>query len=65
MRGPPDPEVRSPAAANGRAKSQDLFHTEDSKSAALDLQARRLSRLYFLAHDISRTIAHLAYGVCR
>jgi hypothetical protein len=65
MTHPPDPEMRSPAAANGRAKSQDNLHTPSCTSVALELQALRLRRIYFLAHDIARTVAALAYGVAR
>jgi hypothetical protein len=60
----PDLETRR-GAGQGTPKSQGKNHTADLKSDVLEFQAGKLRRLYFLAHDISRTIAHLAFGVCR
>ena len=62
---PPDPESERAAAANGGPKSQDKIHTASFKSDAHELQASRLRRVYFLAHDFARTVAALAYGVAR
>ena len=62
---PPDPEMRRAPAANGGPNSQDKIHTASFKSDAHELQASRLRRIYFLAHDIARTVAALAYGVAR
>jgi hypothetical protein len=65
MRGPPDPEMRKGRLAKGSPQSQEINRTQSFKSDALELQALRLQRLYFLAHDMARTVAALAYGVAR
>jgi hypothetical protein len=65
MRGPPAPEMRKGRLAKGSPKSQDKIHTAICTSDAFELQALRLRRIYFLAHDIARTVAALAYGVAR
>jgi len=66
MRGPPDPEMRNPAAANGRANSQNgIKSTTDNKRDALDVQAEKLRRLYCFCHATACTIASLAFAVSR
>ena len=65
MHSPPNPKMRSPAAANGRAKSQENIHTEDSSLAAFDFQAQKLRRLFSLCQATACTVAHLAFAVSR
>jgi len=65
MHGPPNQKSERAPAANGSPNSQDKIHTASCTSVALELQALRLRRIYFLAHDIARTVAALAYGVAR
>ena len=65
MHGPPDPEMRSPAAANGRAKSQSKIEPDHLTEATSVLQAETLCRLYFFCRATACTIARLAFGVCR
>jgi hypothetical protein len=62
---PPDPEMGRAAPARTAPNSHRENHAADLKPDILDFQALRLKRLYFLAHDIARTIAALAYGVAR
>ena len=59
---PPDPEMRSPAAANGRAKSQDIINTENITSDAVDFQARRLRGLFSLCRSTAYVIAAPAFA---
>jgi hypothetical protein len=62
----PDPEMRSPAAANGRAnRIANLKKSPKISEAALDVQAQKLRRLYSLCHSTARTISALAFGVVR
>jgi hypothetical protein len=62
---PPDPEMRSPAAANGRAKSQIRNEPHQLSEAVFLLQAKKLRRLYSFCHATACTIASLAWGVAR
>ena len=63
MRGPPDPKTRSPAAANGRAKSLDNHHAADTTETVRAFQAASLRRLYSFCQATVCTIARLAYAV--
>ena len=64
MLGPPDPEnARSPAAANGRAKSQNLLEPHHPIEAVSVLQAEKLRRLYSFCRATAATIAGLAFAV--
>ena len=65
MRGPPDPEMRSPAAANGRAKSQRHSQPHHPSDSAEDFQARKLRGLFSFCQATARTVANLAWGVAR
>jgi hypothetical protein len=66
MRGPPDPEMRSPAAANGRAsRKPELKKPEQSTEAASVYQAEKLRRLYSFCQVTAYTIARLAFAVSR
>jgi hypothetical protein len=62
---PPDPKSERAPAANGGPNSKDNLQPASCKSDALEFQARRLRRLYFLARDFARRVAALAYGVAR
>jgi hypothetical protein len=64
MCGPPDPEMRSPAAANGRAKSQSL-KPQYSSDTAENFQARKLRRRFSLCQATACTVANLAWGIAR
>jgi hypothetical protein len=61
---PPDPEMRRAALADG-PQSHLEDNTADKNIDAAAFQARRLRRLFFLAHETAGTIATLAYGVVR
>jgi len=66
MRGPPDPEMRSPAEANGRAsRTEKLNKREEPTEAALVRQAEKLRRLYSFCRATACTIASLAFAVSR
>jgi hypothetical protein len=65
MLAPPDPEMRRAALEQGDPTKEKDFNTQDSKPAAISLQAHKLRRLYFFAHGAARVIARLAFGVCR
>jgi hypothetical protein len=65
MRGPPDPEMRRAASAQGSPQSQILHNTEESSLAASDFQARKLSRLYSFCQATACTVARLAFAVSR
>lgn len=64
---PPNPEMRSPAAANGRAnrKSDDSYSSSDSTETAPTIQARRLVSRFGLAYETAVVIADLAWGGAR
>jgi hypothetical protein len=66
MRGPPDPEMRSPAAANGRASRRGKSRKPEENSDTLsDLQAEKLRRLYSFCQATACTVASLAFAVSR
>jgi len=66
MHRPPDPEMRSPGVGSARAKSQSLIiNAAEHNQACHVLQARKLRRLFFLAHDTAVTVASLAWGCAR
>jgi len=65
MPAPPDASSERAASPKAAPTSQESIHAEDSKPAAIDLQAHKLRRLYFLAMDTARVVATLAFGVCR
>jgi hypothetical protein len=65
MQAPPDPQTRSPAAANGRASRKGNSEPHQLSEAASDLQAEKLRRLYSFCRATASTIASLAFGVCR
>ena len=60
-----EPEMRNPAAANGRAKSQIRIEPHQPIELASALQAEKLRRLYSFCHDTARTVASLAWGISR
>jgi hypothetical protein len=67
MHAPPNAEMRRAALlAESSPKSHPLInqHPESSRDG-LDLQARKLRRLFFFCHATACTIATLAYGVAR
>ena len=67
MHAPPNPEMRSPVTCQSdRAKSQleDSLSTRDIATAPIDLQSRKLRRLFFFRQDTPRTIASLAFAGC-
>ena len=66
MKAPPDPsEMRSPAAANGRASRIRNAEPDQVSEAASDLQAEKLRQLYFFCRATAAEIARLVFGVCR
>jgi hypothetical protein len=66
MRGPPNPEMRSPVTCQSdRAKSQSSLSNIDTATAPIDFQVRKLCRAFALRHDVAVTVATLAYGVAR
>lgn len=64
MRGPPNPEMRSPITGQGdRDKSQeDGNSTRDSKPEAFELQARTLCRRFALGYYFATAVAQLAFA---
>jgi hypothetical protein len=50
------------AAAHARSKSQAIISSTRDTQSELDLQARKLCRLFVLRHATARTIAVLAFG---
>lgn len=62
---PPDPEMRSPAAANGRASRKVFMMPEQITEAAFGLQAKMLRRLFSVCQATACTIASLAWGRAR
>jgi hypothetical protein len=63
---PGDLEMRSPAAANGRANRKTNFKKpEEITETTAAIQARCLVRLYALSLSTASTIVALAYGVIR
>jgi len=62
MRGPPDPEMRSPAAANGRANRNRREVIDHPKNTAKARQAQRLRRMFALMVETASAIAELAYA---
>jgi hypothetical protein len=64
MRGPPDPGMRKAAPARTASNSQNPLNLRntDLSESRLDIQASRLRRLYFFAHETAVTIAALAYA---
>lgn len=62
---PPDPEMRRAGSGKPTLESQNILGDLQGTPAELDLQARKLRRLYALAYDTARTIAAIAYGMAR
>ena len=66
MHAPPDPKMRRAAIlADGSPKIATLNQHPENSRDGLDLQARKLRRLFFFCHATAQTIATLAYGVAR
>jgi hypothetical protein len=71
MRGPPDPESESPAAANGRASRKCRKKPDQTSEAAaarqfpspLKLQAFCLARRFALSAPLAEAIAPLIWGL--
>jgi hypothetical protein len=66
MRGPPDPEMRSPADGwnHGRASRKGDLEPEQITEAASDFQAEKLRRLYSFCQATAYTVASLAFAGC-
>jgi hypothetical protein len=62
MRGPPDPDMRKAALADGPVSHSPTVRTEQNATSPLDLQARSLRRRFALAHYLAVTVAQLAWG---
>ena len=65
MRGPPDPEMRSPAAANGRAKSQRHSQPHHPSDSAEDFKRGSFAGYFFFCQATARTVANLTWWVAR
>jgi hypothetical protein len=59
---PPYPEMRSPAAANGRANRKTHMKVWDLSDDLISWQANRVARLCVVSHATAVVIAQLAYG---
>jgi len=64
MPAPPDASSERAASPKAAPTSQEKIHAANFKSDVLEFQALTLRRLYFLAFDTGRTVAHLEFGVC-
>jgi hypothetical protein len=63
MLAPPDAEMRSPAAANGRAnRNSNFISLQDSTETVPEFQARSLRQRFALGHHLAVTVAQLAWG---
>jgi hypothetical protein len=66
MKAPPDPpEMRSPAAANGRANRNGDYQPHQVTESVSVLQAEKLRRLYSFCRATAAEIARLAFAVSR
>ncbi len=68
MHAPPSPERRRAAVlADSSPKSHPLevISNRENTQAELDLQARKLRRLFYFCHATARAVATLAYAVAR
>jgi hypothetical protein len=61
MRGPPDPEKRSPAAANGRANFGD-FQSQQNIETRTDAQVRSLRERLAIAYSLAVSLVPLIWG---
>jgi len=59
------PESERAALAGDPVSHEDRLSTAESGTAAIELQARKLRRLYLFCHATACTVATLAYGVAR
>jgi hypothetical protein len=58
--------MRSPATRQSDGTKSHLeFSSDQNSEAPIDLQARKLSQLFYFAHDTVRIVATLAYGVAQ
>jgi hypothetical protein len=64
LRGPP-PEKKRAASPKAAPKSKIKLEPDHLAEVAAELQARKLSRLYFFCRSTAISIAALAFGVCR
>jgi hypothetical protein len=62
MSHPPDPEMRSPAAANGRANRKGSIEPEQNSETLSEVQARSLRRRFALGYYFATTVAQLTWG---
>jgi hypothetical protein len=66
MRGPPDPEMRSPAAANGRASRRRKFkEPEEITEGTAEIQARSLRHQFAVGVSLAVSLAPLIWGLPR
>lgn len=65
MRGPPDQKSERAARQGSPNRKADFNNPTEPTEAVLNLQAEKLSRLYFFCRATAVTVATLAYGVCR
>ena len=61
----PDPQMRNPAAANGREITKSDNHALDNIETLVLRQALHLRRLYRCGFATAATIASLAWGCAR
>jgi hypothetical protein len=59
---PPDPEKRSPAAANGRASFGD-FQSQQNIETRTDAQVGFLRRRFSVCYSLAASLASLLYGL--
>jgi hypothetical protein len=64
MSGPPDPEKRSPAAANGRASFGD-FQSQQNIETPADIQVRTLRQRLAVGYSLAASLAPLIWGMPR
>ena len=61
----PCPEMRSPAAGNGRAnRNIGKHHASNLADSVVEQQAHRLVRLYSLSYAVAVTVAQLTASGC-
>ncbi len=61
MHPPPDPETRSPTAANGRA-NRNLEGIQHAENTSTGWEEQYLRRLYALIVETAYTVSHISRG---
>jgi hypothetical protein len=65
MTPPPDPEMRSPAAANGRADRKDFHTPQQNTETPADIQVRTLRQRLAVGYSLAASLAPLIWGMPR